>query len=228
MSPRAAQHGLAGLLVALDDERRILRQQTLQRPGELVVVGLGERPQRQAERRRRDRRGDDAHRGVLRGQRRSGRRVAELGDGGDVTGDDLVGREVLLAAQVEQPVEPLLRAAGGVDEAVVDGDGARQHLEQRHLPDELVGDGAEHVGERLGRRVGGDLDADRGVAVAGRHRRRTVGRGRAELADEVGESVDADAQRRRPAQHRELDAIEHLVGQRALELVRCVGTSPAR
>ena len=36
---------------------------------------------------------------------------AELGDGADVAGDDLVGGEVLLAAQVEQAVHALLGAA---------------------------------------------------------------------------------------------------------------------
>ena len=116
-------------------------------------------------------------------------------------------------------MQPLLGAARGVDHPVVDGHRPRQHLEQRHLPDELVGDGAEHVGQRLGRRVGRDVDLDGAVAAAGGHRPRPVGRRRAELADEVGQPVDADAGRRRTAQDGELDAAEHLVGQRPLQLV---------
>ena len=50
--------------------------------------------------------------------------------------------------------------------------------------------------------------------------RRPVGGGRAELADEVGQPVDTDPRRRRPDEHRELGAFEHLVGEGALQLGR--------
>ena len=127
---------------------------------------------------------------------------------------------MLASAHVEQRVQAFLRARGGVDEAVVDGDRARQDLEQRHLADELVGDGLEHVAERLGRRVRRHLDLHRRRSRAGRDLRRPVGRGGAELADEVGQPVDADPRRRRADEYRELGALEHLVGEGALELGR--------
>ena len=109
---------------------------------------------------------------------------------------------------------------GGVDQAVVDGDRAGQHLEQRDLADELVGDGLEHVGERLARRVRRHLDVHRRGAAAGGDGRRPVGGRWSELADEVGEPVDADAGGRRSDEHGELGALEHLVGERALQLGR--------
>jgi len=55
----------------------------------------------------------------------------------------------MMAPQVEEAVQALVAAAGDVDEVVVGLDGARQHLEQRELPDEGVGDGAEHVRQGL-------------------------------------------------------------------------------
>ena len=79
-----------------------------------------------------------------------------------------------------------------VDELVVGADGARQHLEQRELADVGVGDGLEHERQRLAGGVGGDL----GLRVAGVDGDRPVGRRRADLADEVGQAVDADARER--------------------------------
>ena len=110
----------------------------------------------------------------------------QLGDSADVAGDDLVDGEMVLAAQVEQPVQTLLGGRRRVDEAVVAVQRARQDLEQRDLTDELVGDRLEHVGHRGARGVGRHGDrfgsaGDRGRAVGGR---------RAELADVVGEAVD--------------------------------------
>ena len=117
-------------------------------------------------------------------------------------------------------MQALLRAGGGVDEAVVDGDRARQHLEQGDLADELVGHGLEDVAERLARRVRRHLDVHRRRSRAGRDRRRPVGGRGAELTDEVGQPVDTDPRRRRPDEHRELGAFEHLVGEGALQLGR--------
>ena len=74
---------------------------------------------------------------------------------------------------------------------------ARQHLEQRELADVRVGDRLEH--ERSGSaRVGRDLD----LGVAGGHRDRGAVEGRrADLADEVGEPVDADCSVAEPHTH---------------------------
>ncbi len=83
-----------------------------------------------------------------------GRRRGQLGDSAEVAGHDLVDRQVLLAAQVEQPVQPFLGGRCRVDESIVAVHGAGQDLEQRDLTDELVGDGLEHVGHRGARGVG--------------------------------------------------------------------------
>ena len=227
VSPAAAEHGLAGLVVAIDDERRILGEEPLQRARSLsssaCVTGLRATPNTAGG-------GDRA--GPRTGESFGANvvpvcGVRQLGDGADVAGDDRSAVDVLLAAEVEQAVQALLGTARRADEALVDGDRARQHLEQRDLADELVGDRLEHVGQRLAGRVGADVDVDAAVAVAGGDARRAVGGGGAELADEVGEAVDADTGERRAAEHGELELLEQLVGQRALELGR-VGTSPDR
>ena len=57
----APQQRLAGLLVALDDQRGILGLQPLERTTELVVVGLGARPHGHAEDGRRGSAGHDPH-----------------------------------------------------------------------------------------------------------------------------------------------------------------------
>ena len=44
-----------------------------------------------------------------------------------------------------------------VDQVVLGRDRPGEHLEQRHLPDERVGDGAEDVDERIAGRIGRDL-----------------------------------------------------------------------
>ena len=91
---------------------------------------------------------------ALRRQRVAGAGVGELGHGGQVAGHDLGDRCLVLAPQREQAVQPLGGARRGVDELVVGPDRARQHLEQRELADVGVGDGLEHEGQGLARRVG--------------------------------------------------------------------------
>ena len=102
------------------------------------------------------------------------------------------------------------------DQSVVDGDRARHDLAQRHLADELVGQGLEHVCQRLRGGVGGHLD----LLGAGNDSHRPISRAGPDLADEVGQPVDPDTGQRRPDEHGELEAVEHLVGQRALQLGR--------
>ena len=85
-------------------------------------------------------------------QRVAGGGVGELGHAADVAGGQRVDRLVVLAAHDEQAVEPLVGAGAAVHEVVVVADRARQHLEQRDLPDERVGDRLEHHRERVGRR----------------------------------------------------------------------------
>ena len=47
-----------------------------------------------------------------------------------------------------------------------------------------------------------------------------------DLADEVGQPVDADTRERRSDEHGELEAVEHLVGERALQLGRASARRP--
>ena len=184
-----AQHGLCVLPRPLDDERRVLAAKSLQRTRELVVVGLGTGLEGERVGRGPRDRADDVHGGGPPRECRPRWARRELRDRGDVAGDDAVDRQVVLAAQVEQPVQAFLRLGRGVDEPVFVGDRAREHLEQRHLPDERVDHGAEHVRERVGSGVGRHGDHlgpqdDRRGAVRGR---------RPDHAQEVGEPVDPDA-----------------------------------
>ena len=159
---------------------------------------------------------DDAHGHVARCQRRAGRRVGELGDGHDVARDCTRARKLFLAAHVEQAVQTLLCGGRAGDQPVVGRDGAGDDLAQRHLADELVGQGLEHVRQRLSGGVSGHLD----LLGAGHDGHRPVRRGRTDLADEVGQPIDADTRERGSDEHRELEAVEHLVGERALQLGR--------
>ncbi len=125
---------------------------------------------------------------------------------------------MLLAAEVEQAVQPFLGPGRGVDEPIVHGDRPGEDLEQRDLADELVGDGLEHVGQWLAGCVGGHLDLDPIGAGAGEDGHRTFGWGWAQLADEVEQTVDADARRGRADEHGELGSVQDLVGQGLLQL----------
>ena len=73
-------------------------------------------------------------------------------------------------AQPEEAVDALVGAGGGVVQPVARVHDAGEHLEHRHLPDERVGDGAEHVHERFAAWIRGDPEL--GARLADRHRRR--------------------------------------------------------
>ena len=150
------------------------------------------------------------------GERVPGDRARELGHAPDVTGRQGLHRVVLAARQPEQAVQALVGARSRVHQVVVGAHGARQHPEHRHLADERVGEGLEHDGERWPGRV--RLDLDRGVAGHHRHRR-SVGGGGTDLADQVGQPVDADPTGGRAAHHREHGRVIDAPGQGALELV---------
>ena len=139
----------------------------------------------------------------------------QLGDSADVAGDEGVDRLVLLAAQGEQPVQALVDAAAGVDEVIVVPDRAREDLEHGHLADVGIGDGLEHVRQRLCVGIGGDLDG----FVACRHGGGAVGGRRPDLDEEVGQPVDADLAGGRSADHGEDAGVLDALQQRALELL---------
>ena len=156
----------------------------------------------------------DVHRLALGGERVAGGGGGELGHAADVAGGQRVDRLVLLAPHHEQAVQALVGAGAAVHEVVVVADRAGQHLEQRHLADERVGDRLEHEGERLAVGVGRHLD----LGVAGPHGGGPVaGRG-TDLDEEVGEPVDAHLRGGRAAHHGEHAGRLDAEGEGVLEL----------
>ena len=124
---------------------------------------------------------------------------------------------MVFAAQREERVQPLVGAGARVHEMIVGLHGSRQHLEQRELADVRVGDRLEDECERLAIRVGSDVlrcragrDLDAGP----------VGGRRADLADEVGETVDRHVRRCRSADDREDARSRDANRERVLELRR--------
>ena len=139
----------------------------------------------------------------------------ELCDCGEVAGGDARDGVLVLAAQREERVQPLVGAGARVDEMVVGLHDSRQHLEQGELTDVRVGDRLEDERERLAVRVGRDLlrrragrDLDAG----------TVGGRRADLTDEVGETVDRHLGGCRSAHDREDTRCGDANRKRVLEL----------
>src|SRR5450830_1158906 len=215
----AAQDGLPGVRRPVDDQGRVLAHQALQGAGQLVVVGLRERVQGEGVRRRARRRARHVHGHAPFGQGGAGRRGRQLGDRADVAGGDPFDGEVLLAEQLEQAVQALLGARHRVDQPVLVGNRAGEHLEQRDLADERVGDGAEDVEQRVC--LGVRVDLRRGTVRLSRvHGGGAVRRRRAQLAQVVSEAVDTDAGQCGADQHRELGAVAHLVHQGLPELAR--------
>ena len=108
------------------------------------------------------------------------RRAGELGDRTDLPGRHRVERQVLLAAQPEQPGHALLGAGGGVDQPVALADRAAEDAEHGDLADERVGERAEACtsADRWGRRrpAPRSVPPARGGPVAGTAPARTAGR----------------------------------------------------
>ena len=153
----APEHRLVGLVVAGDGQAGVLVEQAVEGGAELVLVGLGlgrdrDRQQRLGEV---DRVG--LHRRALRGEGVAGDGAGQLRRGGDVAGHDHARRLLLVAPHREEAVQALVGAGAAVHQVVVGPHRARQHLEQRDVADELVGDGLEDEGERLAVGVGRDL-----------------------------------------------------------------------
>ncbi|CAB4879239.1 unannotated protein [freshwater metagenome] len=168
----ATQHGLTRLLHPFDQQHRVLGLQAGQRIAELVVVGLGARHDCNPILRNLAGRSHHGDRRALRGQGIARERGAELGHGGDVASGHLGQRRLFPATQGEQAMEALVRPATAVDQAVVGSDASGQHLEDRQLAHERVGNGLEHVGQRWA----GGVGQHRHDIVAGHHPGRAVGR----------------------------------------------------
>ena len=103
----AADDDLAGLLVGLDPERRVLLHQLLHALTELLLVGLGLRLDRQVD----DRLGElhrlEHDRLLLVAERVAGRHALQANRGGDVAGVDLLDFLALVRVHLEQPADAL-------------------------------------------------------------------------------------------------------------------------
>src|SRR4051794_3170668 len=151
----AGDLGLAGLLVRLDLERRVLLGETAERDRHLLLVGLRLGLDGDLD----DRVGEVDHleldRGVGRGQRVAGHDLLDADARGDVAG--VHARDLLAVVRVHHQ-----DAADALGAARVDVEDARAGLE-------LAGVDAE-VGELADERVGGDLEGqggERRVVVGG-------------------------------------------------------------
>ena len=184
---------------AVDDERRVLRRRAARarptasrrrtaRPGSSVTAKTGAR------------RGSAAGRAVPLARDQSSEPdgdPVELRDRADLAGRERADGQVLGPAQPEQPVDALVGAGRRVVQLVARAQHAREHLEHRDLPDERVGHGAEHVHEELA--VGVRRDPVLGAAALAVGRAAdddaavVLERRRRQLADEVGDAVDARA-----------------------------------
>ena len=156
-----AEHRLVGV-VAVDAEARILGQQPVQRTRQLVVVGLRQRLQRQAEDRRSGLLADRPARACCAApalcrsscwrawRRRRCRRRLPCAHG-----------SCSLPRMWNSPCR-----RSSADETLAIRRSSTEivpetHLAQRHLTDELVGEGLEHVRQRLRGGVGGHLRSAR-------------------------------------------------------------------
>ncbi len=89
-------------------------------------------------------------------------------------------------------------------------------LKQRDAPDVRVGDRLEHQRQRICRCIGRNVD---GRVARGHGDGRTITRRGADLADEVGETVDGDVGGGGTDRHREDRRFGDALGQRVLELL---------
>src|SRR3954453_5908275 len=170
--------GLAGLLVRLDLERRVLLGEAAERDGHLLLVGLRLRLDGDGDHRLRELHRLQADRLVRSGQRVAGDDLLDADGGGDVARVDLV--ELLAVVGVHHQDAPdALGLAGG-------------DVEDPRAGAELAGVGAE-VGELADEGVGGDLEGERREGLLVRRRARGLLRlVRAAHGDEAGDRRDVE------------------------------------
>src|SRR5256884_309204 len=159
----AREELLAGLLIAAEDERRILLGEPPERGRDLLLVALRLRRDREAHHRLREAelRRLDLALGVE--EQVARHRLLELGDRADVARPELLRLLVVLALELEQLADALLRVGPGVHERGVAVQRAAQDTED-------VDPARERVGDRLEdeRRRRGPVHADGGLLVGRR------------------------------------------------------------
>src|SRR4051812_5246811 len=215
----ALDDGLAGLLVLLGAERRVLFGELLDRGAELLLVGLrlgldGDLDDRLRERHRLE---DDL---VVRvGQGVTGGGVLQADDRVDVTGGDRVDRVLLVGVHLEDLADALLAALGRIDDLSAGLEATRVDADVREPAEERVRDDLER--ERREGLVGVGVTLDDLLLVADVvaldggdvERRRQV------VDDRVEHRLDAAVLERGAAEHRVELALDRHLADGALDLL---------
>jgi len=173
--------------VALDANRRVLLDGAVRGVGELVLVALGLARDRDGVDRLQRYGAGELQRSGLVGEGVAGLHIGQLGDRAEVAVRELGHRLVVLADKREQLMEALVVACALVHQVDVGPHAAACHTEVADLADEGVG--VVLVDVRRRRSAGAVFDAG---TVGGRHTR-PVQWGRARLAHELQQAVEADA-----------------------------------
>src|ERR1035437_1737399 len=147
---RETRHDLlAGLLIAVQVDRRVLLLQAPQRSEDLVLIALALGLDRECHHWSRELDAGHLDRLVTAGQPVSGSGLLELGHRTDVAGTKLLRMPGLTAFEGHQLADALLVVGAGVEHVGVLGEYALVDAEQVDPPRERVGPGLEHVGEQL-------------------------------------------------------------------------------
>ena len=203
---------LAGLLVAMQIDRRVLLVEAPERGEHLLLFTLVARLDGE----RHDRRGklDRRHlqRLVAFGEPVPGAGLLELGDGADIAGAELLDVRGLVAVETDQLTDPLLDVRAGVQQMRVVADNALVDAEQVDAPGERVRAGLEHVGEQLLGVVGLE-QLVAGLQATVLDRRRKI------LDDRVEQPVRGEIRGRDPARDGEQRAVVCALLQRGDDLL---------
>src|SRR4051812_27718790 len=147
----AGDLGLAGLLVGLDAERRVLLGEAAQRDGHLLLVDLRLGLDGDLDHGLREVDRLELHGAAGIGQRVAGDDLLDPDRGGDVTGVDGVDLLAVVGVHDEQAPDALLASRRDVEDLRAGLKRPRVHAEVRELADERVGHDLEpERGERLG------------------------------------------------------------------------------
>src|SRR6185437_693506 len=198
----ARDDGLAGFLVGLDAEARILGRKPRQRQAHLLLVGLGLRLHRDIDYRLREDHPLEDDLRVQRAQRIARRGVLEADDGDAVAGVGLVVLFPRIAVSLEHAADTLALLLDGIFHHGALLEVTRVDSAERQRPHvRVVGDLERQHGERLVV-VGVALDLGAGLDVDALDRR-NVDRRRQEVDDAVEQRLHALVLEGRTAEHRE-------------------------